>query len=127
MFKVKQIDHVAISVRDIDQSIEWYTKTLGLEHRELWEGEPQMMFAGETGIALFSVEGEGKHLSREDKAEQLTVLHFAFSVDRADFDRAQDDFREQGIDFRFADHGSAHSLYLDDPDGHTIEITTSEI
>jgi len=127
VFSVQQIDHVAIAVRDIDRSIEWYTTTLGLEHRPMWEGEPQMLYAGETAIALFNVEGEGIHMSPEDKAERLTVQHFAFRADRANFDRAQEGFRGQGIEFRFADHGVCHSIYVSDPDGHTIEITTYDL
>jgi catechol 2,3-dioxygenase len=127
MFSVQHLDHVAIAVRDIGRSIEWYTRTLGLAHRPMWEGEPQMLYAGETAIALFNVEGEGIHISREDKAEQLIVQHFAFRADRANFDRAQEGFREQGIEFRFADHGVCHSIYVSDPDGHTIEITTYDV
>lgn len=127
MFKLQHLDHVAIAVRDIPRSIEWYAKTLGLEHRQVWEGEPQLMYAGETAIALFNVEGEGIHVSREDRAEQLTVQHFAFRTDRANFDRAQEEFREQGLEFRFADHGVCHSVYVNDPDGHTVEITTYDV
>jgi catechol 2,3-dioxygenase-like lactoylglutathione lyase family enzyme len=66
-------------------------------------------------------------MSPEDKAERLTVQHFAFRTDRANFHRAQEGFREQGIEARFADHGPCHSLYINDPDGHTIEITTYEV
>ena len=124
---VQHIDHVAIAVRDIPRSIEWYTKMLGLEHRPMWEGEPQMLYAGETAIALFNVEGKGIEMSREEKAQRLTVQHFAFRADRVNFDGAQEGFREQGIEFRFADHGVCHSIYLNDPDGHTIEITTYEL
>lgn len=127
MFEVQHLDHVAIAVRDIDESIEWYTKTLGLEHRPIWEGEPQMLYAGETAIALFNVEGDRIEMSREERAERLTVQHFAFKADRANFKRAQEEFREQGIEFRFADHGVCHSIYISDPDGHAIEITTYDL
>lgn len=127
MLNLQHIDHVAIAVRDIPRSIDWYTRTLGLEHRSVWEGEPQLLYAGETAVALFSVEGEGINMSPEDKAERLTVQHFAFRADRPNFERAQEEFRQQGIEFRFADHGVCHSLYIVDPDGHTIEITTYEL
>jgi catechol-2,3-dioxygenase len=43
------------------------------------------------------------------------------------FALAQEEFREQGIRFEFADHGVCHSVYIDDPDGHCVEITTWEI
>jgi catechol 2,3-dioxygenase-like lactoylglutathione lyase family enzyme len=125
--RLQHIDHVAITVRDIPRSIEWYTKTLGLEHRSMWDGEPQMLVAGDTAIALFSVDGKGIALSDDEKAQRFTMQHFAFRVDRANFERAQEEFREQGIAARFADHGVCHSVYISDPDGHAIEITTYEI
>ena len=126
-FRVQHIDHVAINVRDIDASIEWYTATLGLEHRPMWEGEPQLLYAGETAIALFSVEGKGKGMPAKKKARRLVVQHFAFRTDGINFDRAREEFRKLGTEARFADHGVCHSLYISDPDGHTIEITTYDV
>jgi len=55
------------------------------------------------------------------------MRHFAWRVDRANFERAQGHFRALGIDFESADHGVAHSVYISDPDGHRIEITTHEV
>jgi catechol 2,3-dioxygenase-like lactoylglutathione lyase family enzyme len=126
-FTLQQIDHVALAVRDIGASIEWYTKTLGLEHRPVWEGEPQMLYAGETALALFSVEGRGIETTGAERSKRLVVQHFAFRVDRRSFEAAQEAFREQGIEFRFADHGASHSIYISDPDGHQIELTTYEV
>jgi catechol 2,3-dioxygenase-like lactoylglutathione lyase family enzyme len=128
--KVQHIDHVAISVSDIERSIEWYTSVLGLEHRPVveWGEYPQMVCAGDTCIALFPPGDHGaREMSEIDKRSRLTMQHFAFKVDAANFQRAQDEFGSTGIDFRFADHGICHSVYIKDPDGHTIEITTYEI
>jgi catechol 2,3-dioxygenase-like lactoylglutathione lyase family enzyme len=55
------------------------------------------------------------------------MRHFAFRVDRENFEAAQKAFRDQGIEFEFADHGPAQSVYISDPDGHTVEITTYEV
>jgi catechol 2,3-dioxygenase-like lactoylglutathione lyase family enzyme len=126
-FKLQHLDHVAISVRDINRSIEWYTNTLGLEKSNPWEGEPVMMCAGETCLALFSVDGPGIEMTDAQRSGHLTVQHFAFRVDRANFDAAQKEFGDKGIFSRFADHGVCHSVYINDPDGHTIELTTYEV
>ena len=128
--KVQHIDHVAISVTDIERSIEWYTRVLGLEHRPIveWGEYPQMVCAGDTCLALFPPDNpDARPMSAEDRRSRLTVQHFAFKVDAANFQRAQDEFREAGTDFRFADHGICYSVYINDPDGHTIEITTYEV
>lgn len=127
MFEVQRLDHVAITVSDTARSIRWYSEVLGLEHSSAWEGDPQMMCAGDTCVALFSASGPGVVVSDDDKRSKLTMRHFAFRVDRANFEKAQGDFREQGIGFEFADHGACHSIYITDPDGHAIELTTYEV
>src|SRR5437016_183584 len=127
MFKLQHLDHVAISVRDIDGSVDWYAKTLGLEKRNAWDGEPVMMCAGDTCLALFSADGPGIAMSEPARRGHLTVRYIAFKVDRANFIAAQKQFRDRGTDSRFADHGVCHSVYIDDPDGHTIELTTYDV
>jgi len=42
-------------------------------------------------------------------------------------ERAQAQFDESGVTFQFEDHGNSDSVYLRDPDGHTIELTTYEL
>jgi catechol 2,3-dioxygenase-like lactoylglutathione lyase family enzyme len=125
--KLEHIDHVAITVRDLGRSIEWYTRVLGLEHRpvEEWGEYPQMVCAGETCIALFPAD-------RDDPApppggDTLAMQHVAFRLGRESFDGAREHLGGHGITPRFADHGTAHSLYLADPDGHSIELTCYEV
>jgi len=55
------------------------------------------------------------------------LRHVAFMLGAGDLERAGEHLRERGVDFRFEDHGSAHSLYLSDPDGNVIELTTYEL
>jgi catechol-2,3-dioxygenase len=55
------------------------------------------------------------------------MRHFAFRADGANFERARKDFRERGIQFSQQDHGISHSIYLTDPDGYLVEITTYDL
>jgi catechol 2,3-dioxygenase-like lactoylglutathione lyase family enzyme len=125
--KVEQIDHVAITVSDLERSRAWYRDVLGLERRfeEEWGDVPTMMCAGETCVALFP--SDTAEIRGVDVRETVSMRHFAFRVDRENFETAQRVFRERDIGFEFADHGIAHSVYVSDPDGHRIEITTYEI
>jgi catechol 2,3-dioxygenase-like lactoylglutathione lyase family enzyme len=118
--KLQRLDHVAITVSDMDRSVAWYTETLGLEHSSPWDGDPQLVGVGDTAVALFS--GSGKALS-----DPQGMRHFAFRTDRENFDRAQEEFRQRGIDFQFEDHGVCHSVYIRDPDGYRVEITTYDV
>lgn len=125
-FSLEGFDHVAIAVRDVERSVAWYTDVLGLERRfeDEWGSYPAAVCAGDACLAIFPVEGEGKPPPGHDT---ITMRHFAFRVDRANFERAQETFRERGIDFSFSDHGVSHSVYISDPDGHRIEITTYDV
>jgi len=125
--KVQHIDHVAITVSDLGRSLAWYRDVLGLErrHEEEWGDVPTMVCAGETCVALFPAEGDQP--KPPPGRDTIAMRHFAFRVDGENFAAAQERFRELQIEFEFADHGIAHSVYIADPDGHRIEITTFDV
>ncbi len=125
--KLEHIDHVAITVSDVERSVIWYQEVLGLErrHEDAWGAVPSMVCAGETCVALFPPESD--HPSPVPDHDTIAMRHFAFRVDRRGFEVAQQRFRAMGIDFTFADHDICHSIYIADPDGHRIEITTYDL
>lgn len=124
--KLEGLDHVALAVRDVEESVEWYIEVLGLErqHEGSWDGIPTFVGKGATGIALFPASESRKSLGKADPAR---FLHLALRADRENFQGAQRELKKRGIDFHFEDHGIAHSIYFRDPDGHKLEITTYEV
>ena len=126
-FEIQRLDHVALTVRDQSRSIAWYRDVLGLErvYEEAWADEPVMMCVGGTCLALFRPDGDAPRPS--PGPDTIAMRHVAFRVDRDSFDKAQAELRGRGIDFEFQDHDVSHSIYLEDPDGHTIELTTYEV
>jgi catechol-2,3-dioxygenase len=52
--------------------------------------------------------------------------HLAFRVSRTGLEEAQAVFRRRGVKFAFEDHGISQSIYLNDPDGYVVELTTYE-
>ena len=127
MDELDGIDHVALAVRDVGRSVTWYERVLGLErrHEDIWGDFPAVVGVGTTSIALFPVEGRVPKQSPD--RETLAMRHVAFRASRACFEAFCGKFKAQSIAFEFQNHEIAHSIYLNDPDGHEIEITTYEL
>jgi catechol 2,3-dioxygenase-like lactoylglutathione lyase family enzyme len=118
------LDHVAIAVDDVERSRRFYAEVLGFERAyEEWD-VPVVMAANGTGVAIFH---KGLHPGEGDGLPDVRILHIAFRVDRAGFERAHAELAERGLEPRFSDHGISHSLYFNDPDGHQLELTTYEV
>lgn len=120
------LDHIAISVSDVERSVQWYIEVLGLErqHAEVWDDVPTFVGKGATGIAIFPARAAAEGA---EKPARIGLRHFALRADRANFLRAQEELKARGIDFEFEDHQIAHSIYFRDPDGFDLEITTYEL
>ena len=125
--KLKGLDHVAISVSDLEHSADWYCDTLGFErmHDGMWDGVPTFIGIGGTGLALFPA-GVGADANTAGKAK-INILHIAFGADGETFSAAQKELERRGIRFEFQDHEICHSIYFRDPDGHLLEITTYDV
>src|SRR6266568_4582011 len=125
--QLEGIDHVALAVRDIERSANWYVEVLGFEqlHEGMWDGVPTFIGKGNTAIALFPTNSNSRSTSvtRRD----VRMLHLAFRANRENFLDAQRELKKRGIKFEFSDHKISHSIYFRDPDGHQLEITTYEL
>jgi catechol 2,3-dioxygenase-like lactoylglutathione lyase family enzyme len=120
-FRIEGLDHVAIEVADLDAAERWYAETLGLERAHPEWDPPRVMAAGGTGVALFPC-------SDGEQADDFPHLyHIAFRVNRVSFEAAREELTRRGVELRASDHGSAHSVYFTDPDGHRLELTTYDV
>ena len=120
------IDHVALSVTDIERSARWYADVLGFkkQYADAWE-VPTFVARGTTAIALFPAGTKGTASVNRPGLPQF--LHLAFRADRVNFLAAQQELKARQIPFEFQDHEISHSIYFSDPDGHQLEITTYEL
>ena len=111
---IKRIDHVAIAVADLDESIELFEKVLGLRmaRREKVAGhdvETATFDLGETAIELVEGKGEGSAIRKFVERRGPGIHHIAVAVD--DIERTLAELRAKGV--RLIDEsprpGRAHS------------------
>src|SRR5437773_12365646 len=104
MFKIEALDHVALAVRDVERSAQWYADVLGFkrEHEGMWNGVPIFIGNGAAAIALFPARDKAGPMSHARAA--VRTLHFAFRTDRENALRAQDELKKQAIPFDLHEH-----------------------
>src|SRR6267143_6015489 len=125
--QLEGIDHVAMSVRDVEATAKWYIDVLGFErrHEGMWDGSHVFIGTGTTSLALFPAASNPRSTSAT--RADVRMLHLAFRASRKSFLTAQEESKQRGIQFEFQDHEISHSIYFRDPDGHELEITTYDL
>jgi len=116
--KVTGFDHIVLRCADVEASLAFYCNELGLEPERVEEwrrGEvlfPSVRIDPATLIDLFGAERDGRN-----------VDHFCLVIEPTDLDALAARFpgavRADGL---FGARGFASSVYLEDPDGNTIEL-----
>lgn len=123
-FAVNRIDHVEVFVRDLDASIRWYERVLGLREVHRWEPEPIMIGAGDTKLALFKARNDAAPSPAASVPSPRRWRLVAWLVAPEAFDAAVAHLRAEGVEPEGpVDHGVSKSVYFSDPDGHPLEIT----
>ncbi|NNK76509.1 MAG: VOC family protein [Maribacter sp.] len=122
--ELRFLDHVAIRVIDMEVSVAWYEKVLGLKKYKLkkWGDFPIFMFANTSGVALFPANTNDVEL--DPSSRNVKIDHFAFNVDNVNFEKAKKRYAALNLEFNIQNHHYFHSIYTKDPDGHTVELTT---
>lgn len=125
--EIEFLDHVAIRVVDMEASIIWYEKVLGLKRYQLpeWGEFPIFLLSGKSGIALFPANSTDSKL--ESASKNVKIDHFAFNVTNQNFEKAKKRYAELNLEYTIQDHYYFDSIYTKDPDGHTVELTTIKV
>lgn len=124
---IMRLEHVNITVRDVEQSYRFYQRVLGFEQR--WKGEIEgdnkalkAMHVGNEDLylSLFEAEREG---GLKADYRTLGVNHFAFVVE--DLGPYRERLAAEGLDIHLEqDYEPGHRLYFYDLDGYEIELVS---
>lgn len=111
-------DHVALSVSDLGQMIQFYQEIIGLTTLDREDGRALL---GAGGDPLVEIREEPDTPPRPDSAAGL--FHIALRVpSRRELGDILDRVREQWELDGASDHHVSEALYLSDPDGNGIEV-----
>jgi catechol 2,3-dioxygenase-like lactoylglutathione lyase family enzyme len=118
---IQRMDHVGINVTDLQRSADWYQKVLGFTIFHKWK-TTWMIRRGDMRIGLF-LRPNAKKI--DDLDNTLAITHFAYATDDKGFKEAQERLAKLGVKFDPPeDTGVAYSIFVYDPDGYQVEITS---
>jgi catechol 2,3-dioxygenase-like lactoylglutathione lyase family enzyme len=115
------IDHFAISVKNLQTSFDWYKKVFGFEMFHQWK-TTWLIQRGTMKIGLFE---RPQATTIDDLDSKIAFQHLAFHTTGDGLLGAQIQLGDLKIEFEGPeDTGVAYSIFVNDPDGHLLEITT---
>jgi len=119
--QIDRIDHLNITVADLDRSLDFYERVLGMRTERMGEGRAALLF----GKQKIHRDRAGATAMAGDKrlpAHICCVPDTTIPDVKAQLGRCGVPIRMEGP--RAGATGTIQSVYIDDPDGHSIEIST---
>ncbi|HVA79794.1 MAG TPA: VOC family protein [Candidatus Binataceae bacterium] len=120
--KIAELDHVVLRCRELDRTLDFYTRTLGMtEERRIARIGLIQLRAGRSMIDLVPA----AHPRSEEGAN---VDHICLGIEVSDLAAVAAELRESGIEVlgepapRYGARGMGLSIYLRDPEGNMVEL-----
>jgi catechol 2,3-dioxygenase-like lactoylglutathione lyase family enzyme len=118
--KIERIDHLNLTVADIDRSVAFYERVLGMKSESMGEGRAALYF-GQQKIHLDAGGG-----AMAISGEKRVPVHICF-ITEAPMAEVTAHLQESGVPIRMQGPragaiGTIQSVYIDDPDHNSIEI-----
>lgn len=121
--RVARIDHVVLTVRDVDATIAWYERVLGMKGVTFGEGRRALAF----GDQKLNLHRSGHEFEPKARGAAAGTVDICFTTDLPLDDVAAHLRREHvaielGPVAKIGARSPLRSLYVRDPDGNLIEI-----
>jgi len=120
--KVERIDHLNLTVADIDRSVKFYERVLGMATESVAEGRAALMF----GQQKIHLDAAGSAMAMA--GEKRMPAHICF-ITEAPVSEIMAHLERCGVPVRMGPApragaiGTIQSVYIDDPDQNSIEIS----
>lgn len=124
MIKIDRLDHLVLTVKDIDKTVEFYTIVLGME-KEIFKGDRVALKFGNQKINLHKLgnEFEPKAYNVKEGSADLCFIINTPLVEAKNYIESLGIKIEEGIVSRTGAIGEIESIYLRDPDKNLIELS----
>jgi catechol 2,3-dioxygenase-like lactoylglutathione lyase family enzyme len=122
---IERIDHLNITVADIDRSIEFYRRVLGMRTESMGEARAALLFGQQKiHLDLAGAPGAAGTMSGDKRmpAHICFVTATPLGDVKAHLESCGVPVRMEGP--RAGAIGTIQSVYIDDPDQNSIEIST---
>ncbi len=124
MIKIDRLDHLVLTVKDIDKTVEFYTIVLGME-KEIFKGSRIALKFGNQKINLHKLGNEFEPKAynvKEGSADLCFIIDSKLSEVKKYLESIGLKI-EEGIVNRTGANGKIESIYLRDPDMNLIELS----
>ncbi len=123
-----RLDHINLTVKNLDESLTWYQKIFGFEKVEegTSEGEPWAIIRkGDTMLALYQEQKRKKVPESDPVLDQFhRIYHFGLQVDSKEAWEESVATNKVNVTYGGAiRYPHSYSWYVEDPNGHEIEVS----
>ncbi len=129
MIRIREIDHLVLRTEHPEEMIAFYTDVLGMSvERRLEDIGLIQLRAGRSLLDLVPVDSElGRKGGAPPGARGHNLDHFCVRVDPFDEGALRDHLKTKGVEAgpterRYGAEGTGPSIYIQDPDGNTVEL-----
>ena len=122
MIVIESINHIGITVSNVEESINFYKDLFDFEVIEKISNSGQAFLKmGDITISLYEVEGY--------KTDGVSQNRISFYVDEEDFEDALDELEEMGIKIVYGPENirNGQTVVFLDPDGNNIELSYPKV
>lgn len=122
---INRLDHMNFSVRNLEESINWYKKVFNFElvEKGTFDGAPwAIVKSGNAMLAMYERDG-ANFIDRHETARKglQGISHFALAVDKLKEWIEKVETKTVDVDHYF-EYPHSQSWYVNDPTGYEIEV-----
>ncbi len=124
MIEIDRLDHFVLTVKDIDKTVKFYTKVLGMK-KEIFKGSRVALKYGNQKINLHELgkEFEPKAFNIKEGSADLCFIMNTSLDEAKKYIKSLGIGIEEGVVQRTGARGIINSIYIRDPDKNLIELS----